>query len=379
MRKGRRWWSAAGAAALLLSVGPAQSADSEELLDRAQSVAEQKIEELRADGLPGAIVGLASASGSQRRLAVGLANLESGTPLRIDHEMRVGSVAKLVVGTLVLQFVDEGRMRLDDAISTYVETVPQGRHITLRMLGTHRSGLFNPLADPAFRRTINADPAAELSFSDVMEVVRTHSGAVEPDTAFSYSNANTLLLARAIEKVAGKPLSEVMEMRVRRTFGIETPVIPPDSELSSADLRGYRFGARQGAVEYGSVFFDATAFSASWAGAAGNMNATLDDLLTLARPLASGETLSEPSRRTLHDFTPLATRFDYGFHIARFGEAIGHAGDVPGFSSFLAWLPRHDLSIVVLCNLSNLVDKRAPAEIIGRSVVEALSAPGGER
>ena len=379
MRKGRRWWSAAGAAVLLLSAGPALGADSEELLDRAQSVAEQKIEELRADGLPGAIVGLASASGSQRRLAVGLANLESGTPLRIDHEMRVGSVAKLVVGTLVLQFVDEGRMRLDDAISTYVETVPQGRHITLRMLGTHRSGLFNPLADPAFRRRINADPAAELSFSDVMEVVRTHSGAVEPDTAFSYSNANTLLLARAIEKVAGKPLSEVMEMRVRRTFGIETPVIPPDSELSSADLRGYRFGARQGAVEYGSVFFDATAFSASWAGAAGNMNATLDDLLTLARPLASGETLSKPSRRTLHDFTPLGTGFDYGFHIARFGEAIGHAGDVPGFSSFLAWLPRHDLSIVVLCNLSNLADKRAPAEIIGRSIVEALSAPGGER
>ena len=373
MSRGRRWWIAVGAAVLLFPSGSVRSADSEIGLDRAQSVAAQTIADLRAQGLPGALVGLASGSGGERRLAAGLADVEAGTALRIDHRMRIGSVAKLVVGTLLLQFVDEGRLGLDDPISTYVENVPQGGRITLRMLGTHRSGLFNPLADPALRARINADPAEDLSFSDVMEVVVANSGAVAPNTGFSYSNANTLLLAKAIETVAGKPLSEVMRSRIGQRFAVETPLIPADSRLPDADLRGYRFGGRRGAVEYGSVFFDATAFSASWAGAAGNMNATLDDLLVLARPLASGETLGETSRRTLHDFQPLGSGIDYGFHIARFGEAIGHAGDVPGFSSFLAWVPRYDLSIVVLCNLSNLADKRVPAEIIGRSILEALS------
>ena len=61
------------------------------------------------------------------------------------------------------------------------------------------------------------------------------------------------------------------------------------------------------------------------------------------------------------------------------GDAIGHAGDVPGFSSFLAWIPRLDLSVVVLCNLSNLADKRAPATIVGNRIIEALRAPRDQR
>ena len=156
-------------------------------------------------------------------------------------------------------------------------------------------------------------------------------------------------------------------------------VVPASAALPDADLRGYRFGARTGAIEYGKVFFDATHFSASWAGAAGDMNATLDDLLRLAKPLAAGSTLNEESRAVLHGFETVAPGFEYGFHIARYGAAIGHAGDVPGFSSFLAWMPHRDLSIVVLCNLSNLADKSAPATIIGTSIVDALGPPGDER
>ena len=349
------------------------------ILDRAEAAARKKMEELTAEGLPGALVGIVAPSGEVRRFAVGVANLETGATLRPDHTMRIGSVAKLFVATLVLQLADEGRLDLDSPISTFVPGVPRGDAITLRMLGTHGSGLFNPLANPAFRKQINADPGARRAFADIMTVLRRHEDTVVPGTSFSYSNANTVLLARVVEAVTGRSLPEVMETRIRQRFGVKSPIVPASAALPDADLRGYRFGARTGAIEYGKVFFDATHFSASWAGAAGDMNATLDDLLRLAKPLAAGSTLNEESRAVLHGFETVAPGFEYGFHIARYGAAIGHAGDVPGFSSFLAWMPHRDLSIVVLCNLSNLADKSAPATIIGTSIVDALGSPSDER
>ena len=367
------------AAVTVLLHSPASDAGSDSPLDRAAQAAKTQINALKPAGLPGALVGLALGSGEARRIASGVASVETRMAIRTDHRMRIGSVAKLVVATLVLQLVDEGKLRLDDPISKYVADIPHGDRITLRMLGTHTSGVFNPLADANFRKRINANPGAERSFAEVMRVVRDNADAAEPGKTFAYSNGNTMLLARAIEAVTSQTLADVIEERIHRAFGIRTPVMPVTAALPDADLRGYRFGARSGAIEYGTVFFDATGFSASWAGAAGNMNATLDDLLILAKPLATGATLSKASRSVLHDFEPVAHGFGYGFHIAWFGEAAGHAGDVPGFSSFVAWMPRHDLSIVVLCNLSNMPDKRAPAEIIGRAVIKALGAPGDKR
>ena len=372
---GRRpgfWVTATLALPLLLLPTSAFGGDIDRPLDLAERAAVLKVEELTALGLPGAIVGIESSAGEKRVFAIGSANLESGAPLRTGQTMRIGSVAKLVVATLVLQLADEGLLSLDNAVSDYVDGVPEGDRITLRMLGRHTSGLFNPIADPAFRKRLNSNPPGEISFSEIMEVVRDKAVSTEPERTFAYSNANTVLLARVVEEVTGAPLSAAIETRLRQIYGVETPYIPSNAELPDRELRGYRFGRDVDTVEYGEVFFDATAFSASWAGAAGNMNATLEDLLRLAEPLVSGASLSTDMRAILHDFAPRAPGFDYGFHLARFGRAIGHAGDVPGFSSFLAWLPDRDVSIVVLCNLSNLADKSAPATAIGLAIVEAL-------
>lgn len=378
---GRRRWTLLAPLVLLLSAlpPPALAGQGGPLFETARKAAEREFAALSARGLPGALVGVGAGSGERRIFAFGVADVETGAPMRPGHVMRIGSVAKLFLATLVLQLADEGRLSLDDPISRYVPDVPGGDRITLRMLGHHRSGLFNPIADPDFRRRINEAPDAERSYANIMTVVRNRADGRQPGDSFAYSNANSVLLGRAVEAATGATLTDLLAARIHRSFGAETPVIPRSAALPHADLKGYRFGRAAGAVEYGSVFFDATGFSASWAGAAGNMNATVGDLLRLAKPLASGATLSVRMRAALHDFTAIGPGFDYGFHIARFGKAIGHAGDVPGFSSFLAWLPDRDVSIVVLCNLSNLADKSAPAEAIGRAVIEALAVPGDQR
>ena len=342
------------------------------LLEALSARARRSFQDLAKRGLPGALIGLRQGAGEAQALALGVADIETGAPMTTEMTMRLGSLAKLFVGTVALQLVDERRIGLDDAVSAYRPDVPGGAWMTLRMLGNHTSGLFNPLRDPAFRERVNRAPARHIPREEILQVAFRNTRARPPDEGFNYSNANTILLAEIIEKVTAKPLMGLLRARVLEPFGARGIAMPWTHELAAPAPRGYRFGARRGAIEYGEVFFDATGFSASWAGAAGNMNGTLDDLLSVARGLASGETLSAESRHEQRRFLGLGASFDYGFGLARYGRALGHAGDVPGFSSFLAWHPEHDAVVVVLANLSNLADKSAPATLLGRALLSAM-------
>ena len=59
-----------------------------------------------------------------------------------DH-IRIGSVTKTWTGTVVLQLVDEGRIRLDDPVAKYRPDVPNGQNITIEQMLSMRSGLGN--------------------------------------------------------------------------------------------------------------------------------------------------------------------------------------------------------------------------------------------
>ena len=57
-----------------------------------------------------------------------------------ELQYRIGSITKTMTAVLVLRLRDEGRLRLDDAVSSYLPEL--GRNdLTLRMLLSHSSGL----------------------------------------------------------------------------------------------------------------------------------------------------------------------------------------------------------------------------------------------
>ncbi|WP_164135277.1 serine hydrolase, partial [Stenotrophomonas maltophilia] len=51
---------------------------------------------------------------------VGWADKEAQTPLRTDHIFRVFSNTKLITSCAALLLVEDGRIRLDDPIETYI-------------------------------------------------------------------------------------------------------------------------------------------------------------------------------------------------------------------------------------------------------------------
>src|SRR5206468_4077572 len=90
--------------------------------------------------------------------AQGLGNVEAGTPIGEADTMRIASITKTFVATVVLQLIDEGRLGLDDTLETYVAGIPNGSAITIRQLLGMTSGVYDFLEDPAFAAAYAADP-----------------------------------------------------------------------------------------------------------------------------------------------------------------------------------------------------------------------------
>ena len=83
-------------------------------------------------------------------IARGLANLETREPMDVRDHIRIGSVTKSFVTTLVVELDEEGLLSLDDPISGYVAGVPGGDRITLRQLADMTSGLRNYFTNDQF-------------------------------------------------------------------------------------------------------------------------------------------------------------------------------------------------------------------------------------
>ena len=110
-----------------------------------ESVINQKMK----DGvIPGAVV-LVEKGGEGRWLRA-FGTSTGDVPVKTDDYCRVGSNTKTMTATVILQLMQEGKLKLDDPVSKYYSGVPNGETLTIEQLLEMRSGLPNYTYDPSF-------------------------------------------------------------------------------------------------------------------------------------------------------------------------------------------------------------------------------------
>ena len=142
--------------AILVGIGLLSSADTVwlnspglstamavQLTERDEMLTETIPRAMQQASVPGAIVGVWQDGAAPFVRAFGVRDTASGEPMTTNLYMRIGSVTKTFVTTAILQLVDQGKLGLDDPISTYVPDVPNGDTITIRQLAAMRSGLYS--------------------------------------------------------------------------------------------------------------------------------------------------------------------------------------------------------------------------------------------
>lgn len=322
--------------------------------------------------VPGALVAVTVPGIIDYQTAVGFADTETDRPMSLDDHTRIGSVTKTFTGTAVLQLVDQGRIRLGDPISQYIDGVPDGDRITLDMLGRMRSGLFDYSEDEDFAAQLYAEsPKGPDAFAwtpqQLLEIAFSHPANFAPDSAYKYSNTNAVLLALVVEKVTGQPFGEYLQQNIFAPTGLDRTSYPGSGALPDPHAHGY-LELPEGPIA------DATLWNPSWGDAAGKIVSTTADLRSWAKTLGTGALLS-PQTQALRLADPSAAAPGAGYAFAIFDTHgwIGHNGDIPGYTTVLVYLPEQDATLAVSVNSD--VPKDHAAGQIAKAVTDIVT-PG---
>src|SRR5687767_7225338 len=82
----------------------------------------------------------------------GMANMEWSIPNQPDTKFRIGSVTKQFTAALILQLVEEGKIKLDGKITDYLTDYRKdtGEKVTIHQLLNHTSGIPSYTSNPDF-------------------------------------------------------------------------------------------------------------------------------------------------------------------------------------------------------------------------------------
>ena len=295
---------------------------------------------------PGAIVGVRTPKGTWTK-AYGVANPATGARMVVGMHTRIGSVTKTFTGTVILQLAQQGKLSLDDPIATYVPGVPNGQQVTLRLLANMTSGVASYTRSKDFTDVYFTKPQTIFTPDRLLAVGISESPLFEPGAKFDYSNTNTVLLGKVIEKVTNRPVGAVLKAMVMDPLKMRDTVWPGTSTaLPKPYPQGFTL---QGDAATPAHPSNATHWNPAWGWTAGEIISNLPDLLTYARALGSGQGLLEPATQ-VERLTSFPGEAGYGIGLACTNGWVGHTGELPGYNTSLFYDTTTDTTLVVQTN-----------------------------
>ena len=273
-----------------------------------------------------------------------------------------------------MKLVEQGRVKLDDDLSTYVPEFPlHGRHVSIRQLLTHTSGIHDYTSSPEWPKTWGQ----VLSPDAIIKFVAADTFDFAPGTAYRYDNTGYVLLGMVIEKASGQKYAKYIDAQFFKPLGLRQTSYCPSRTSDPAFALGYTKGPN--GIER-AQFLDL-----SHPFAAGALCSSVGDFAKWQRALASGRAVSPASYALMSTADTLTNgrRINYGFGLVP-GTFAGHAtvshtGGIPGFATAAAYVADDSLSIVVFTNY----DRESPQRVVqnllrvayGEAPVAARAAP----
>jgi len=309
----------------------------------------------------------------QRVQSYGLANLELQVPVHPDTLFQTGGIAKQFVAAGIMLLVEDGKIRLDDSIRTYLpETPPSWQPITIRQLLNHTSGLpTNP----------NGDIRTEYTPEEMLRDIGKRELMFAPGMRWNYSNAGYVALGILIKRVSGMVYADFLTKRLFVPLGMQTARQIDDLALIPNRAAGYQL--RKGALR-----------NQEWVSHAAN--STADGTLYLspldyARWEAGVHDRKILSPQSWAEIGKPARLANGGTYPAGFGwfldnsagqDVWRHSGSWQGFQSFIIRYLGDELTIVVLANSDSarpVTIARHIAGMLDPKLVQPKAMPIAER
>ena len=298
------------------------------------------IQTLVDNGYPGALAAKTDKDGNAVGATAGKGNLSTGEAPPLDGEVRIGSNTKTFVAVLVMKMIEEGKVKLDEPIETYLPGIVKGqgvdgKKITVRQLLQHTSGL------PEFgdgQLDYFAIRNDYVSPRDVLDGVLSRPAQFAPGAKFQYNNANYVILGLLAERVAKRPIAEQIEAKIVKPLGLKHTYMPGPGEKAIRGKHPHGYHTRDGKP---GKLEDITEADPSWEWAAGSMISTPSELNKFMQSVFDGSLLSQASIAEMKKSVPAPEMGgEYGLgligHKSSCGVVWGHSGNNPGYHSLSA-------------------------------------------
>ena len=373
------------AAAALLTAALVTMSSSTPSTDSMQSKIDRIFAAVIEKDSPGAAVLVRAAGHTLFQGAYGVRELRTRAPIDAQTNFRLASCTKQCTAMVVMLLVHDGKLRYEDRLTDVFPDFPAyGKAITIRHLLNHTSGLpdYEDLMDravpdhavtgaaPAYKPSLWSD-TRQIQDADVLALLKSQSaGKFLPGTSWSYSNSGYVVLGLVVAKISGKPFDEFLRERIFQPLKMDHTVA---YRKGKNDVLNRAFGHSKENNAF--MQTDQSATSATLGD--GGVYSNLEDLAMWDQALANHTLLSaaefEPAltpailmdgsvprwlgaagESDLQAGKPVSYGFGWFLDPYEGHQRMWHYGDTVGFKSVVDRFTKDRLTVIVLCNRSDL-------------------------
>lgn len=351
--------------ASLLILAPLLQAQSTPALssDERAKVDETVHKVLDTTGVPSASLAMVKDGKIAYTQAYGSARLDPHFPATPQMAYSIGSISKQFTAAAVLMLQEQGKLSLDDKVGKWLPDLTRANDITIRQVLSMTSGY----QDYAPQDYMVPEWEKPISAQQILDRWAKKPLDFEPGTKWQYSNTNYVIAGLIVEKVAGKPLFEMLQERVFTPLHMNGVLDTNAKKLPDSDPQGYfryALGPLRPSPHEGP----------GWMYAAGELAMTPAELASWNISLMHQSLLKPASYLAMETETLLkngvGTTYGLGMTVrsTRGHRVLEHSGEVSGFVAENIVLPDDGFAVVVLTNQ----DAINAAGDIGRQLTTAF-------
>ncbi|WHY76768.1 serine hydrolase domain-containing protein [Neobacillus sp. WH10] len=257
---------------------------------------------------------------------VGFANRKRQIANQPSTAHPIASITKLMVATSIMQLQDQGKLTIQDSVSTFIPDFPNGKNIKLIHLLNHTSGIQAPRWDLGKKK-----PAA------IVKRLNTTSIRFPAGTQWDYNDINYLVLGFIVEKVSGEPLHKYIQKNIfnKASMGNSGFI----SDMPPVYSTGY--------LKLGNQLIPAKRLNTNLLFGCGDIYSTVLDLCLFDEALMSGKLISKQSLKEM--LTP-GPKSNYGLGLYVLDSMVYSRGAVGGWESLHVYF-KNKTSIAILLNV----------------------------
>ncbi|MCX6908254.1 MAG: serine hydrolase, partial [Verrucomicrobia bacterium] len=305
--------------------------------------------ELRRANVPGCAVAVVVDGSLAFERGFGIANVDTGDPVKADMLFRIGSTTKMFTAATLVSLVEEGKVKLDEPVGTYVKGLaPKIAAVTAHQLLTHSAGL----AD----ETQMEGPHDEAALGEGVRGFKDSLVFDAPATIYSYSNPGYRVAGFVAESAGGKRFADLVAERVLKPCGMVRSTFRPTEAMT------WPLAVGHGPKANGKSFVVRPLADNAAGSPAGSLFTTAPEFARFCVAFMNGGKLDGKQALSSFVIEKLSTphvafagregHYGYGLSVKDEGGLrwLAHSGSRTGYGSTMKMCPEKKFAVVVLGN-----------------------------